>query len=318
VAAAHLPIVRGKVAAWLDGELRLHVERSGAGLASTLTLVRGTAHLGPIAAERSLQDVGPLADVTYVDAPPGDGGMALTLQRLGTAMAVTATIPGPFHVESPDLRVDLQGALHLGAGAGPLRVRGAVTGRPGGWIDLYGRRFQIATLQLTFSEGVPAPTLAVRLKRERPEATLIIDLAGPLDHPKLTLSSEPPIYDPAQLAALVVSGDPSAIRGDSSQAAQMTAALSAALVGQLKSELLPQLPVDTFKLEGARLEAGKLLGERVYVAYVHQTVAPGDVRHMNSNQAQLELRLPHGWTIETLYGDGSVGALDVSWKRRRY
>jgi autotransporter translocation and assembly factor TamB len=154
------------------------------------------------------------------------------------------------------------------------------------------------------------------LTRERPEATIIVELRGPLEHPKLTLTSEPPIYDPDQLAALVVSGDPSAVRGDSSQVAQMTAALSAAVVGQLKSELLPQLPVDTLKLEAMRIEAGKLLAERLYVAYVHQTVAPSDARHMNVNQAQLEVRLPRGWTLETLYGDSSVGSVDVSWTRR--
>jgi hypothetical protein len=110
----------------------------------------------------------------------------------------------------------------------------------------------------------------------------------------------------------VMNGDLGARR----DARDLAGALSSAVLGRIKRELLPQLPLDVFKLDDDRIEAGTLFGERLYLAWVHNQVTPDMVRHMNHDQAQVELRLPRGWLLESLYGDQGVGSIDLSWMRR--
>jgi hypothetical protein len=295
--AHRMPLQHGQMAAFLDGELLLRMRRDASGkLRGEFSVERGEAKMGTLAVDRDLQEIGPLEDVKFAQEKKNETFV------LATANGFSAKLSGPFRVHGPDIEVDLQGSVRVDDGL----LRGRIGSKPGGWIDVYGHRYELERVNLNFDDS----SVDIQLKRGRPDAIVYIDLRGPLDRAKVTLRADPPIYDQTQLAALVVNGDAGAARSDDRQ--ELAGALSSVILGRLKSQLAPQLPIDVFKLDSDRVEAGKLFGERLYLAYVHNnTNAP----HTNHDQAQAELRLPRGLRLETSYGDVG-GSLDLSWLKR--
>jgi translocation and assembly module TamB len=300
-------------------------------MAGRLTVRDGTARLPSIAGGRKLQSVGPLKDVVFVDAAAARQAAAKRAAARGGGglhAQLTARLPGPFHVRSKEVNADLKGDLTVEIVGPVTRISGAIESL-GGWADLLGRRYQLERARLGF-DGSPEldPALDIRATREVSDATIVIEVHGTARQPQLVFSSEPPIYDTSQVVAIVVSGDPGTERvSDRSLDQKVVGALSGAIVGKIKDQIAPQLPIDVLKVDVAgsdgfglgqtRIELGKYVTESIYVSYVHQFGQPiTGTRRINSNQAQIEYRFKRRYVVQTMFGDAGVGAIDFFWTLR--
>jgi translocation and assembly module TamB len=209
-----------------------------------------------------------------------------------------------------------------------MRLTGQVH-TSGGWLELLGRRYNIEKARVGFGgEAELDPEIDVRLTRELSQTRLIIEVHGTAKKPALTLTCDPPIYDQSEVIAAILSGDPATQRvDDRSLDSKVTGAISGLLVGKIKDQIAPGLPIDVIKVdtgtEGAtglgdtRVEVGKYITDTVYVSYVHQfgSTFVGTQR-FNSNEADLEWRFKKRYELETGFGDAAVGKVNLFWTVR--
>ena len=329
-AEAHrFPIPTGTFGAWLDANVTLHGQRTEEGFGGTVVVEKGTANLPKIAGGKKLQSTGPLEDVKFVDASARRAeARREEAEKEPATTELVAKIPGPFHVRSKELSTDLAGHLTVAIVGPVVRLTGAVH-TEGGWLELLGRRYNIEKVRVGFGGGDEIdPELDIRLTRELSQTRLIIEVHGTAKKPKLVLSSDPPIYDQSQVIAAILSGDPATQRVDERSLDQkVTGAVSGLLVGKIKDQIAPNLPIDVIKVdtgtEGAtglgdtRLEVGKYITDTVYVSYVHQfgSTFVGTQR-FNANEADLEWRFKKRYELETAFGDAAVGRVNLYWTIR--
>jgi translocation and assembly module TamB len=267
--------------------------------------------------------------VKFVDAKAkGEAAKRAAAEAEAATTELVAKIPGPFHVRSKELSTDLYGSLGIAIVGPVVRIKGQVH-TEGGWLELLGRRYNIEKVRVGFGgEADPDPELDVRLTRQLSETMLVIEVHGTAKKPTLQLTSDPPIYDQSEVIAAILSGDPATQRVDDRSLDQkVTGAVSGLLVGKIKDQIAPNLPIDVIKVdtgtEGAtglgdtRLEVGKYITDSVYVSYVHQfgSTFVGTQR-FNSNEADLEWRFKKRFALETAFGDAAVGRVNLYWTIR--
>ena len=145
---------------------------------------------------------------------------------------------------------DLEGELEVQVVGPVTRVDGSIRAN-GGWIELLGRRYQLDRVRIGFT-GKPEidPDLDVRITRETTDAQIAVEVHGTARKPKVAFTSDPPIYSEAQIIGIVVSGDPQKSRvSDRSLDQKVVGALSGLIVGKLKDQLAPGLPIDVIRVE---------------------------------------------------------------------
>jgi autotransporter translocation and assembly factor TamB len=320
-----VPLAEGPIGAWVDADLTLRGRRAADGRAfnGTLTLERGTLHLPKLSTSRRLQSTAPQRDVVFVDARARAAPATPPLHaRLDTR------VRGPIHVRGPELSTDLDGELTVHVDGGDTRISGVIFA-DGGWVNLLGRRFHIARLQLGFDGGASVnPTLDIRLTREVSDAVIAVEARGTASRPELVFSSDPPIYSEAQIIGIVVSGDPGNARvTDRALDQRLVGALSTVIVGKLKEQVLPVLPIDVLKVDTSesgytgltttRMEVGKYITDTIYASYVHQFgVLQLGTHRLNANEADVEWRFRRHFSLTTRFGDAGAGALDLFWTLR--
>jgi autotransporter translocation and assembly factor TamB len=328
----HLPVAQGPVGAWIDAELSITGQRDSAqGFSGTVTIHKGTAHLPKLAAGRRLQPTGPLKEVVFVDGKSRRERArrrAAEKDEIRTSALLATRVPGPFHIRSPELMTDLDGDLQIEIVGPVVRLTGKIESS-GGWIELLGRRYDLERARLGFGGGNEIdPELDVRISRETTDAQIIMEVQGTARHPRVTFSSNPPIYEESQIIGIIVSGDPGSSRvSDRTLDQKVVGALSSVIVGKLKDQIAPGLPIDVLKIDtgdtgytglsSTRVEIGKYITENIYISYVHQF---GELqigtRRLNANEASVEWRFKRRFELNTRFGDAGVGALDFFWTFR--
>jgi autotransporter translocation and assembly factor TamB len=325
VRADQLPITAGPVGLFLDAEADLHGEKTAPRtFAGKVTLTRGSARLPKLAGGRRLQPLGPLPDVVFVDERALRERARHEAARAGPSLhaLIAAHVPGPFHVRSPEIDADFKGDLQLALAAPATTLSGSIEAE-GGWVEILGRRYEVEHARFGFGgEAPPDPALDVRITRQVSDAQIIVEVHGTAKRPELALASEPPIYDQSQIVGIIVSGDPGTQRvSDQTLESRAVGALSSLVVGKLKDQILPILPIDVLKvatgpggfggLTTTRVEVGKYLTENIYVSYVHQFgVVQIGTQRVNANQAEVQYRFKRRYEIDTSFGDAGVGAVD--------
>ena len=181
----------------------------------------------------------------------------------------------------------------------------------GGWFELLGRRYNIEKVRVGFGgESEPNPELDVRLTRELSQTRIIIEVHGTAKKPTAGAVVRSADLRPVggHRGHLVGrSGD--AARGRSLARPKVTGAISGLVVGKIKDQIAPNLPIDVIKVdtgtEGAtglgdtRVEVGKYITDSIYVSYVHQfgSTFVGTQR-FNANEADLEWRFKKRYELE--------------------
>jgi autotransporter translocation and assembly factor TamB len=317
--ARRFPFQAANTGAWLNARAELRAATQGNRLTGSLTVSRGTVELEPSGrGRRELQSTEPLEDVVLV------GKGAPKARRPPLDAEVIAYIPGPFEIQSSDLDARLRGELVLRLTAGVPQLLGwaeAAHGR----VELLGRPYEIARAHVSFDGRIPIdPSLNLRLTRAVRDATIAIDIRGTAGRPEVALSSDPPIYDTAQIVGIIVSGNPGNQRVSGQAADELVVgALSGVVVGRILDQIAPGLPIDVIRVGGGedqgglaprRLEIGHYITDRIYVGYAHQFGdTMSDLHRYNTAEATVEYRLGTSFTATVRYGDGGVGGLTFSW-----
>jgi len=333
----------GSTGARLDGDLALEGALRADVLSGAVTVPRAEVWLPKTPSAtggRKLQKMGAHADIRFVDetaraaderrqAATRDAASRAARHPVAVDIHVRA---GPLYVRSKDLDLELESTLKVGrvasgARAGQPTLSGAIH-ISRGHINIQGQRFDFDPGDITFDGGPDlTPALSIRLEHQYPDARIVIALEGTPAKPSLHLTSEPPLYDQAQIVSLILTGQPGG-QPSSGSSFDPTAAVATAVLGRLADEIAPQLGLDVLRVENVkqvdkegyatgdsdtRVEVGKYISDRVYLSYAHVFAAPDDA---NQNEAHVEYRLTRRWMLESVFGDAGVGGVDALWTYR--
>jgi translocation and assembly module TamB len=303
---------------------------------------------------RNLQSVNPHPDVRFVD-PAALAAAARAARRAPNRahpprqLDLTADAD-PVYVRSRDFDLEIESRLqiatvpggdaHAGAPPGTPVISGTVRIRRG-TVTLSGQRYDVDRGQISFDGSPqPNPAIDIRLSHRFPDATVIIALGGTARHPDLQLTSDPPVYEQAQILSLILTGQTGTGPGSAGSAVASGApgpgglpfdpasAVASLVLGRLADTLAPQLGVDVLRLQNVemktaggaptgltdtRLEVGKYITDRIYISYAHIF---GAADTSNANEARIEYRLTNRWLIQTIFGDAGAGSIDALWTYR--
>jgi autotransporter translocation and assembly factor TamB len=333
----------GSTGARLDGDLAVAAELNDAVLAGKVKVPQASLWLPKVGAGgKKLQKIGQHEDVRFVDQAAKaaeekkqdekenkqpdkkqEGGDQLVKQPRKLDVKANA---GTVFVRAKDLDIELDSNLSLtGDGTGDPAVNGVVQIRRGR-INITGQRFNFEPGEIGFDGGTN-PNLNIRITRQYPEALVLVEIRGTPEKPQLRLSSDPPIYDQAQIISLVMTGQPGG-QPSTGGAFDPTAAIATAVLGKLADKIAPELGLDVLRVESVkdkseegmatgeadtRIEVGKYISERVYLSYAHVF---GGTESQNRNEAHVEYRVTRRWLVETVFGDAGVGGVDALWTYR--
>jgi autotransporter translocation and assembly factor TamB len=331
--ARKFPVEPGTFGMWVDADVAVKGQGDAKGMSGAITITKGTANLPKLSAGKKLQSTGPLKDVRFVDAAAiAAEKKRKQSEKSAPSVEVAANIPGPFHVRSKEISCDLKGQVSV-AIAGPVtRLRGHVEEMSTGWIELLGHRYDIEKASVGFGgEAEIDPELDIRLTRQLTQAMIVIEVHGTAGKPHVEMSSDPPIYDQSQIIMAIISGDPGAQNADAGEGldSKVTGAVSSLIVGKIKDQIAPNLPIDVLKVDtgstgydnggltDTRIEVGKFLTPTIYISYVHQfgNTMVG-TQHFNSNEADVNWRFYKNYELDTAFGDAEVGHVNVFWTIR--
>ena len=334
VAARHFPIQQAGVGMLLDAELAIAGQRNAQGvLTGGIKIKHGSASIPEIQRGRTLLPTASLEDVSVVSPPVAAGGPADGKDKAKPAAPhgpnLGAVLDGPFVIKGEEIGVTTRGNLTIDMSGQKPDVRGTLTADPKGWVQMFGRDYDLERGQIRFT-GTSEPTLDFRITRRTPSTRIGVDVIGPAHKPELFFWSDPPVYDQAQVAGLMLTGNPS-MNGVSTLGLQGASygMVSNLIIASIHKNFLSQLPIDVFRLDGnqvraanlgtggSQIELGKYLTESLYVGYAYQIGAEGvGVRRANHNEARVEYHFSPTWQLEAKGGDAGVGNLDLYWTFR--
>jgi autotransporter translocation and assembly factor TamB len=290
----------------------------------------------PTGGGRALQKIGQHPDVHFVDptalaAAQRDRDRRRQAAAAGFRLAVEASAK-PVYIRGKDLDIEVRSDVKIGTVAGGAHAGApTVTGGlhiPRGRINIQGQRFDFDHGNVTFNGSYELdPELDIKLTRQYPEAMVTIELHGTPKKPQLRMSSDPAVYDQAQIVSLILTGSPGG-QPSSGKSFDPTAAVATAVLAKLADQVAPALGLDVMRVEGqdvkndegqatgetdTRVEVGKYITERIYLSYAHIFGAPDNA---NQNEAHVEYRMTRRLMMESIFGDAGQGALDALWTYR--
>jgi autotransporter translocation and assembly factor TamB len=290
----------------------------------------------PTGSGRDLQKIGSHPDVHFVDqtalaAAERDREKKRQAAASALRLAVTATAK-PVYIRGKDLDLEVRSDIRIGTvPSGPHAGAPTVSGGihiPRGRINIQGQRFDFEHGNVTFNGSYEInPELDLKLTRQYPEALVVIELRGTPQKPQLRMSSDPAVYDQAQIVSLILTGQPGG-QPSTGKSFDPTAAVTTAVLSKLADKVAPALGLDVMRVEGqevknekgeatgdtdTRVEVGKYVTERIYLSYAHVFGAPDNA---NQNEAHVEYRMTRRLMMETVFGDAGQGGLDTLWTYR--
>lgn len=335
-ASAHRFLVAadGSTGALLDGDVAAEAVLRTDVVSGRVKVPRAEVWLPktPSASGQKLQRVGPHADVRFVDAT---ARAAAERQRAdeGRARAQARDLDvrvktGPIYVRGKDMDIELDSHLVVGrATDGKPTVGGGIHVRRGR-INIQGQRFDFSRGDIDFDGSSDVnPQLDIAIQRQYPDALVTVAIHGTPRKPELRLTSDPPVYDEAQIVSLVLTGQPGGAPSNG-KSFDPKAAVATAVLSRLADQLAPEVGLDVLRVESVdqvdkegtstgdtdtRIEVGKYVSERIYLSYAHVF---GANEYTNQNEAHVEYRLTRRWMVESVFGDAGVGGVDALWTYR--
>ena len=327
-----LPVMQNPINVAVDSQIDVHAEKKANAITGTVKITQGTARLPTLTNVRSLQDTGPLKDVVYMDSKARKKAAKTAKQEAaveaGTALDIDidTLIPGPFRIRSEELQVDLEGALAFRKHGPDFGITGHVDALPGGRMQILDKRYAIERIRVGF-DGSPVldPELDIKITRQLDYAVIGIGVTGTALRPSVELTSDPPIYSDSQIILAILGSDPGEQGSDAPIGSKIGGAVSGLVVGQIKNQLAPHLPIDVIKVDvgdsatfnQTRLEVGKYIKDNIYVSYVHQfgQLLIG-TRRLSGNLGNFEYRFKRHYALEFSIGDAPEGKADLVWTKR--
>jgi autotransporter translocation and assembly factor TamB len=335
-AKAHRFIVAaaGSSGAKLDGDIAIEAALREDVVSGKVKVPRASVWLPKIGgSSRKLQRIGPRDDVRFIDEVALAADEKRKDQKKQAAskpktIDIRATA-APVYVRGKDLDIELESSVRVatapsGQAKGQPVLMGTVRIRRGR-IALSGQRFNFERGEIAFNgEPEPNPTLDIKLTHQYPEAAVVVEIRGTPKKPELVLTSDPPVYDKAQIVSLILTGQPGG-QPSGGGSFDPTAAVATMVLGKIADKVAPELGLDVLRVEkvdqktaegqatgdtDTRVEVGKYISERIYLSYAHVF---GAAENQNRNEAHVEYRVTRRWMVETIFGDAGVGGVDALW-----
>jgi translocation and assembly module TamB len=325
----------------VDGRVEVTAAASADGRAMTLAVQVPRLHVA--LPEGTSSDVQALGDMGNVHIGSHKGSRtSLLLMPLdpkkpaitGSESSRTAVAVSVADIEverGTDLRVDLNGTLHVESGA-KTSVTGQIHLEKGGVLNVEGKNFEVESGTVTFSGGDSAnPEVVVKAAWVAPDATVVsANFVGPLKTGKVTLSSEPTLPK-QEIVELLLYGTtsgqqaqtPSSDINNSTQATENTAiATAGGQAAQPLNHALNQLGLGavTAKVDTAsvnprpEVEVQIARGISIQLAYVLGVPPPGV--NPDTTLVSLDWRFLSKWSLESTVGNLGTTIFDLLWQSR--
>lgn len=319
--AEELPLSVGQQIVSVNGQLRADGRLRERTLEVDATIVRGLIVRVPNQRGIRLHDTGPLEDVVYVDAKGAAAALARAEVTPGPGFGLRVRVRTEDHVtvRADIARLEVAADLQLTSRAGQTRVVGTLDARRGR-VEVSGRQFEIERGGLVFEgQRPPDPWLDVRLSHRYPEATVHVEVTGPLSDPRVRFLSDSGRHDQGQLLGMVLGGGPGG--GPRSTAGERALGVAASAIASRAASAVRRagLPVDTIKVGTdaasdqvvSSLTVGKWLTDRLFMAIRHRFV--GDDAVANRNEVVFQHYLAPAWMWEGVVGDRGSTSIDLLW-----
>jgi translocation and assembly module TamB len=254
-------------------------------------------------------------DVVFVG---GDRDEAETAGGLPLAMRVRVVLGDDVSIDVLGLEAEPRGSLLLIEQPGQPTAGIGEIDLAGGTFKAYGQDLTIERGRLSFGGPIDNPRVDLRAYRKARDGTVAgLEAEGPLDHPVITLWSEPAMDQTNQLSYLLL-GRPIDQASQSEGSLVTNAATSLGLKG---GNMLAERLAARFGLEEARIETdggldeaslvlGKYLSPRLYVAY-------GVGLFEAANTLRIRYLLSSKWTLEATTGAATAADLLYTIERGR-
>ena len=210
----------GSTGARIDGDLAVNAALREDVLSGKVEIPDANVWLPkgpPTGSGRDLQKVGPHADVHFVDqtalaAAERDREKKRQAAAAALRLAIKASAK-PVYIRGKDLDLEVRSDIRIGTvPTGPHAGAPTVSGGihiARGRINIQGQRFDVDHGHVTFNGSYEIdPQLDLKLTHQYPEALVIIELRGSPKKPQLRMSSDPAVYDEAQIVSLILTGQP--------------------------------------------------------------------------------------------------------------
>ena len=193
-----------------------------------------------------------------------------------------------------------------------------------GRVEALGRKFTIeknSSAKFSGPAKRPYVFLTATHVNEREQVTVKITVRGEGKDISFKPTSEPPLAE-SEIYTLLATGRRTLKHGSG---ASMSGTDAASIVGslaasQLKKSIASKLPLDVLTIEsgdggvqGARLEAGTYVTDKVYVGYSGRLGA--NPQKENTHAVRLEYQISPRWSAEGECGDARVCGADLIWSR---
>lgn len=256
------------------------------------------------------------APVTAAPTPPAEPPPPL-IDDL--RLDVTVELGDDVSVRRVDAHVRLGGKVRIRREPrGPLVIDGRIL-LLRGWYAFQGRRFEIREGTVLFAgEAPPRPALDVTAEHRKGEYTIRVRVEGPIDKPRLTLSSEPPL-EQADVLSVLLFGKPSRDlgRGEGMRLQQNALALASGYVmPELQSSVMETLGLSSMEValpEGAepgRVGVGRYVTSDLFISVAQEFGA------RSAEVVSVEYGITPRISIRGTTSTRGSGGIDLFWSRR--
>ena len=239
--------------------------------------------------------------------------------KAGKRFAINIKLTDPVDIRGPGTEMLWQGAVAATRDGDKREVTGKLTAKEGR-LDLLGNRFKIQSGSVTLpkDEDTVDPFINVVATTSTTVAEVKATFRGRLTRPELIFSSEPAMSQ-SQILTLLLTGSPDATEADEDRVLAQAAALLATFQNpQLSAFLSSRLGIDHVGLSFGDdvnqpiLSVGKRVTKNIYVETAYKHNAPRD---KNQIEVRVEYQIAPRWTVETFFGDASIGGVDLFWRK---
>ena len=233
---------------------------------------------------------------------------------------VALRAPGNVWIRHQDLTAELSGNVQLSkAKQKDIDLTGRIE-VVRGWFALQGRRFQLARGEIEFTGGDKInPSLDILAQYKLPEYEVNATIAGTVEKPALTLTSQPRL-DQADILALLLFGRPMNSLNKSEQGSLQQSAInltSGYVAGRIANSVSAALGLDHLGIDirqvdfgGGQIGFGRYVGGKTYVSVSQQLSGE------QGREVALEYDVARDWKIGTSTSSTGSNGIDIIWHKR--